>query len=260
MKWIAQIFLGLGTVFLVTAAWADDLAMSGNPYDSIVARNIFSLVPMPTNPPSETKPPDPPAKITPNGIMKLFGELQVLFKVATPPKPGQPPQDQSYVMSEGDRQDGIAVTKIDESAGMITFDNHGVIQQLPLQAASNVSAPAATTGPGPNSNPSLRRFGRLGRNRDIPQGNTPSSYTPPSANPVSNSGAATFAGDSAQQRQDQLSPEAQVLVIEAQRLQALQQQDPVAKILPLTPLTPQVTGQNNDGDTPTPPNPEQGNQ
>src|SRR5271170_770432 len=136
MKLFGQIILGLGTVFLVSAAWADDLSMSGNPYGSIVARNVFSLVPIPTNPPADTKQPDPPAKITPNGITKLFGELQVLFKVATPPKPGQPPQDQSYVMSEGDRQDGIAVTKIDEQAGMITFDNHGIIQQLPLKATT----------------------------------------------------------------------------------------------------------------------------
>src|SRR5271168_44531 len=143
MKLLGQIIVGVGAAFLISAAWADDLAMSGNPYDSIIARNMFSLVPMPTNNPADEKPPDPPAKITPNGIMSLFGQLQVLFKVATPPKPGQPPQDLSYVMSEGDRQDGIAVNKIDEEAGVITFDNHGIIQQLPLKAttASSGSAP-----------------------------------------------------------------------------------------------------------------------
>src|ERR1700722_13467777 len=54
----------LGIVLLTSiAARADDLALSGNPYDSIVARNIFSLVPMPTNDPADQKPPDPPAKI-----------------------------------------------------------------------------------------------------------------------------------------------------------------------------------------------------
>ena len=230
MKLFGQIILGLGTVFLVSAAWADDLAMSGNPYDSIVARNVFSLVPIPTNPPAETKPPDPPAKITPNGIMSLFGQLQVLFKVATPPKPGQPPQDQSYVMSEGDRQDGIAVTKIDESAGMITFDNHGVIQQLPLQAAANVSGPAAATGPGPNSNPPLRRFGRLGRNRDLSGGG-------------GNPGATAAPGSTAPPANDNpqaLTPEAQVIMMEANRSQLQQQGDPTSALIPPTEITDQM--------------------
>jgi hypothetical protein len=60
----------------------------------------------------------------------------VLFKVAVPPKAGQGPQEQSYTMGEGDREDGIAVIKIDQVGQTITFDNHGVVQNIPLVAAT----------------------------------------------------------------------------------------------------------------------------
>jgi hypothetical protein len=224
---------------------ADD----SNPYTSIVARNVFSLVPMPTNNPADQPQPDPPAKITPNGIMTLFGQLQVLFKVATPPKPGQPPQDQSYVMSEGDRQDGIAVTKIDEQAGMITFDNHGITQKLALTTTPDVSTPAPG-GPGGNGVmlPGMRRFGgRLGqpRNPNNPVGGNPfsgnnsGSYSPPGANnsgvnSMSSSATPSYNGNGYSQQANQLSPEAQALLIEQNRINA-QDQVNQGKMPPLPP-------------------------
>jgi hypothetical protein len=234
-------------------------AEDSNPYVSIVARNVFSLVPMPTNNPADDKKPDPPAKITPNGIMTLFGQLQVLFKVATPPKPGEPAQDQSYVMSEGDRQDGIAVTKIDEQAGMITFDNHGVTQKLALTTAADASTSPASDG-GPRGNvgmPGMRRFGgRLGqpRNPNSPfGGNNPGSYTPSSGG---NSGAnnsmsspttpsyggnngGSYGGNNYSQQANQLSPEAQALLIEQNRINTQDQVDAGAMPpLPPTAITP----------------------
>jgi hypothetical protein len=228
---IAVIF----STLLCLSLRADD----SSPYVSIVARNIFSLVPMPTNNPAEQTQPDPPAKITPNGIMTLFGQLQVLFKVATPPKPGQPPQDQSYVMSEGDRQDGIAVTKIDGQAGMITFDNHGVIQKLGLTAATDVSTPAAP--PGGSMAPGMRRFGgRLGqpRNPNNPfggNGNNPGSYNSPSAN---NSMPASAMPS---YQANQISPEAQALLIEKNRIDTQEQVNQgLMPPLPPTAITPPV--------------------
>jgi hypothetical protein len=243
---------------------ADD----SNPYASIVARNVFSLVPMPTNNPADDKKPDPPAKITPNGIMTLFGQLQVLFKVATPPKPGEPAQDQSYVMSEGDRQDGIAVTKIDEQAGMITFDNHGVTQKLALTTATSASTSPTSDG-GPRGNVPMpgRRFGgRLGqpRNPNNPfggnspfAGNTPASYSPPSGNysgannSVSSPTTPSYGGGNGgsysgnnPQSANQLSPEAQALLIEKNRVDT---QDLVNQgLMPPLPPTP-VTPSGNNG-------------
>ncbi|MGA2854877.1 MAG: hypothetical protein ABSE90_12205, partial [Verrucomicrobiota bacterium] len=107
-----------------------------NPYAAIAVRNIFGLIPPP--------PPEDPAKaaeknlpkITPTGIMGVFGNWQVLFKVAsTAAKPGQPAKDDYYILSEGQRQDNIEVIKIDEKGSIVTFNNHGTTQELPLANA-----------------------------------------------------------------------------------------------------------------------------
>jgi hypothetical protein len=240
------IMLGLAGVIQ-----ADNMSVAANPYTSIVVRNIFSLVPMPTNPPPDVKPIDPPSKITPNGIMSLFGQLQVLFKVAEPAKAGKPAQDQSYVMSEGERQDDIEVTKIDEQAGMITFNNHGVVQQLPLISSPNLNTSPASSGPGPNPN-MMRPAWNGRRNAPIP----PPSDPPPGYNPSSgggNSRANNFGGAgnasagnaNNSSSTEHLTPEAQVIMMESQRAQLLDQGDTPdmsPAIIPPTPLTPQVTG------------------
>jgi hypothetical protein len=144
------------TLLLSAAARAQDAAVPeaaaatpDQPYASIISRNMFGLVPIPTNNPADALPPaDPPPKITPNGIMTIFGRLQALFKVANKGKPGQPPKDDSYVLAEGERQDEIEVVKINQPDGIVTFNNHGVLQELPLTPAANASGPAPGGGPG----------------------------------------------------------------------------------------------------------------
>ncbi len=106
-------------------------------------RNIFGLEPIPTNAPADVQFDNPPPKIRPNGLMSIFGQTQVLFKVAAPPEAGQPPGDKSYVMSVGDRKDDIEVIRIDEKADIITFDNHGRIQELPLVDVANFAVSTA---------------------------------------------------------------------------------------------------------------------
>jgi hypothetical protein len=128
------------------ALQVDSAVLSENPYETIVARNIFGLEAMPTNVPADVRSDDPPPKITPNGLMSIFGQPQVLFKVATPPEAGQSSNDKSYVMSVGDRKDDIEVIRIDEKAGVITFDNHGRIQELPLVDVANLAVLIAPMG------------------------------------------------------------------------------------------------------------------
>jgi hypothetical protein len=241
-------------------------AETDNPYASIVARNIFGLVPIPTNAPVDAVPATPPPKITPNGIMTLFGKLQVLFKVAAPPVPGQPPKDQSYVMGEGERQDDIEVQKIDEPSATITFNNHGTVQELALAAgaastAGPASAPAAAFGaplPGrlPNMSPApgagASMGGRFGRLREASAANSPGGnnfnpgYAPqnssPSVNLPSFGGTGKYANTAPSE--PALSPEAQVIMMEASRIAT---QDEVTHghmpPLPPTPLTPpEATG------------------
>src|ERR1017187_4266455 len=148
MKSAGTLFIAV-TLLASAGVRAQDAVAPDKPYASIVARNMFGLLPIPPPVPVTTEPPeDPPPKITPNGTMTLFGKLEALFKVANKGKTGQPPKEDSYVLSEGERQEGITVLKINQPDGIITFDNHGHIQELPLIAASNTTAPAAPGGPG----------------------------------------------------------------------------------------------------------------
>lgn len=237
--------------WLLVAAPIGQAASSENPYTPIVTRNVFGLVPIPVGPPPDTKPATPPPKITPNGIMTIFGKLQALFKVAGTAKPGQPAKEESYIMGVGERQDDIEVQKIDEKAAVITFNNHGTIQELPLVAGTATGgepAPAGQPGlpiprpgvpPAAGGSPAPIGFGgRFGHNNAARNGNPGTGGAPRFG------GAGGATGGNADST-EQLSPEAQVLMIEANRMAT---QDAVNKgfmpPLPPTPITPaDATGQ-----------------
>jgi hypothetical protein len=154
-----------GGLVLNTGLRAEDMVPPDNPYGPIVTRNVFNLNPPP--PPGAAQPAEPPPKITPNGIISILGRCQVLFKVNLPPKPGHLAREQTYILGEGQQQDDIEVVKIDATTQVVTFDNHGTVQELPLTVA-NASGPgpsgAVPGGPGPI--PGLARPGfRPGGNR-----------------------------------------------------------------------------------------------
>src|ERR1035437_596394 len=230
MKSAGQIVL-VAVLLAGASAHAGEVAASDKPYAAMVARNIFNLVPIPANTAPEAPPTDPPPKITPNGIMSIFGKLQVLFKVAADkPKPGQPPaKEEAYVLSEGERQDEIEVTKIDEPASLVTFNNHGVVQELPLANAPN--APGRARGGGGAGVPGLAptrgmlRGGAgvgaslFGQDRNLPGGNPSAGSNPNAPGSPSLGGAASSGGNNAQS-QENLSPEANALLIEKNYLDA----------------------------------------
>jgi len=113
---------------------ADSVPLSNNPYGPAVARNIFGLNPLVV--PPTPRPVEPLAKIMPTGIISIFGQAQVLFKVATKTE-----KEASYIfaegqeIAEGQEKIGIKVIKIDEEKGLVTFNNHGLIQELALGGA-----------------------------------------------------------------------------------------------------------------------------
>ncbi len=257
MNWQRSFILGLlAAGALCAASTRADAESAQNPYTPIVTRNVFALVPIPTNPPVDLTPEVPPPKITPNGIMTLFGKLQVLFKVAGVAHPGQPPKDESYVMSEGDRQDDIEVQSIDEKAAMITFDNHGVIQKLALATGTASSGAVVTAGsrlgmplpgvaPAANGGTPVGFGGRFGRARTLPSDSNPAPSNPsagdaPVNSRIYNPGASSVPQD------EQLSPEQRVILIEAQRMKYQQEGNPMANLLPPTPITSQVNGNGGD--------------
>jgi len=149
MKRLAKIVVCVASGLVLNAgARADDGVLPNNPYAPVVVRNMFGLNPLPTNDVNASQV-DPPPKITPNGIMSIFGQLQVLYKVALPAKPPeQAARDVPYILSEGQRQDDIEVVQIDEKNGLVTFNNHGTMQELPLVKASAPAGSPSTPGPG----------------------------------------------------------------------------------------------------------------
>jgi hypothetical protein len=245
MNWRRHLILGLVvTGGLYARPVLAATAAGDNPYQPIVDRNVFGLVPIPTNPPVDPASLVPPPKITPNGIMTIFGKLQVLFKVAGVAQPGQPPKDESYVMCEGDRQDEIEVQKIDEASATITFNNHGVIQELPLvagTASGGGDATPASPGFAPGRGGAPIGFGgRFGRNRNLPAASNPNpgGDAGGGGTPSFGGGTATSAITGANQ-QPAITPEAQVLLMEANRI-ATQDQVIQGTMPPLPPtvLTP----------------------
>ena len=247
-------------------------ATGGNPYSPIVARNVFGLsAPPPPRDPAEEAAAANLPKITPNGIMTIFGKLQVLFKAASP---GQPPHELSYVMGEGERQDDIEVQKIDEKAAMITFNNHGLIQTLELSSTSSGAggAPGGMGGGGrsmptmrgpaaqlPGNNKQAMGGGnRLSQNRNVPgAGNAPANANPGAVAPAANQGPG---GKTYNPPKPDVTPEEQVILIEAQRMKAMQEgDDETSKLLPVTELTHEVTGEGNtNGGGQSPPAPPPG--
>lgn len=249
-------WLIIGGLLLSTSAPSQDTNLPDGPYSSIVARNMFGLVPIPpVDPHAGDPPPDPPPKITPTGHMTLFGREQALFKVGNIARPGQPAREEAYVLSEGERQDDIEVVKIDPVDGIITFNNHGTIQELPLVPSKDSdsgggagSRPFSYPG-APDGLPGLPAvavpqqhgiFPRPGMTRNSfgfpvpgnPPGNGMMNPGGGMGNPNSRgafgsppfNGAQGNANGGNQPEGDQnLSPEQQVILLEAQRLKNLQE-------------------------------------
>ena len=174
MKRVVKIAVCLASGLALNAGLcADSVVLPSNPYAPIVAHNIFHL-----NPPQAADAAadaNPPPKITPTGIMTIFGTRQALFTVDGVSKPGQPGKTESYILSQGQRQDDIEVTRIDEKSGVVTFNNHGVVQEIPLIKAPAVATSTMPTPIPVNFSPAARpgvpfgdnngggNFGRFGR-------------------------------------------------------------------------------------------------
>jgi hypothetical protein len=231
-----------------------------NPYATIVARNIFGLVapPPPADPNAKQEASLP--KITPTGIMTVFGHSQVLFKVAgAAAKQGQPAKDEFYILSQGQRQDDIEVTKIDEKNSLVTFDNHGITQELPLVSPPASGRPAASPSPvagnpamgqvlpgGGNNGPGgIIPFGAgsSGRNGSGGFGGSSGPGSPGGAGGGPPNGGVNLPGAALAssnlgpaQNLPQISAEEQTVMIAAQHLKAQLENDPMAPIFPPTPL------------------------
>jgi hypothetical protein len=243
MKCFGKIAVCLAAVIALGAAVrADEIALNDNPYSLIVERNIFGLNPPPPPVDPNAAPPEPPVKITPNGIMSIFGQWQVLFKTSVGGKPGE----KSYMLGEGQMDDEIEVVKVDEKNSIVTFNNHGLTEKLQLATAPSSAAtvpgvpaagfnpaagigfsPAAPGGAGYNGGSGINPIDRGGNNvggRNLGGGQSGAgiSLDPAHATSIPS------------QQQAPMDPEVQQVLIVANHLKALQDGDPVAQIFPVT--------------------------
>ncbi len=241
----------------VTAAPAANPSLD-NPYAAIVARNIFGLVPPPPPPsPEETAEKNLP-KITLTGIMSELDQSQALFKVGA--KPGVGNKEQFYTLSEGERQDDIEVVKIDPVKGVVTFDNHGFTQEIPLTEGQASGGPGATPASSPMMPPPLASragggnnggggFTQFGASSGGPNVAANANGTPgfnggadsnPDAAPANSLQSHIY-----QPQPSTLTPEESVILLEANRAALMNNPHPPysPSLLPTSPLTKFTTGE-----------------
>jgi len=268
MKRVGKIALWLAAGLALNAgARADDLASADNPYAPIVTRNIFGLNPVQADEPVG----DPPPKIMLKGIMSANGNSQALYTVAGTGKPGQPSKDQSYILSEGQGQDDVEVMHINDKAGLVTFNNHGTVQEIPLANAPVIATSGAGSG-GPVSRPGFERpmgrrtgggtaaaetgpgiprrgsAGRPNRSRGNDANQNPDASIPGGGPPVGGGLSVdslmspplrtSDANASTQPNPNPLTAEENATLIEVQREMYRSQNSPLAGLLPPTKFTP----------------------
>jgi hypothetical protein len=249
------IFFAGGFLLLSGSLRAAETLSSDNPYAPVVTRNVFDLNP-PT--PPVTTSAEPPPKITLNGIMSEFGHLQALFKVTIPPKPGRSSVEKSYILAETKQQDDIEVVHIDEKTDIVTFNNHGIMQEIPLAIAPAIAfSPSAPPAAIQNPNFSANRISSGGGNAVFTIGNgnravtrnrslNNSSYGSNLGGGPTGSALQQQSADPSQQSQQTMSAAAQMAIIEQNRIEHQKEIDNgTYPPLPPTALTPPgATGAN----------------
>jgi hypothetical protein len=137
-------------------------ASQGSPYQGIPERNVFGLrqpAPPPVVNPEANKP--PPPKLTLTGITTIMGNKRALMTAQLPARPPEPARAQHYMLTEGQREGDVEVLNIDEVKGTVSVNNHGVPQEIvfekeiprfpPAPGAPNPAGgiPTPTSGAGP---------------------------------------------------------------------------------------------------------------
>lgn len=131
---------------LVDTGASTGAAASRNPYQEIAARNIFGL--RPPQPVHVEPPPAPPIpKIVLTGITTFFGEKRALLRVQVPAQPRQPAKEESYILSEGQRDGQVEVLKINERTAHVTVEISGQVAEITFEKSPPPPSPPAPSAP-----------------------------------------------------------------------------------------------------------------
>src|SRR5258706_12381620 len=102
-------------------------------YDAIGARNLFDLKPpTPTTPPAPVAG-APPPKVKLTGITTILGNKRALFLVQETPALAKAQKEESYILTEGQRQGLLEVLEIDERTGRVKIKNDGNISVVTFE-------------------------------------------------------------------------------------------------------------------------------
>ena len=130
-------------------------ALTTTPYQAITDRNVFDVHPLPPPAANPEKTETPPIKIILTGITTILGNKRALLKTPAPAgKPGEAAKgEQSYILTEGQREGQIEVVQIDEKAGTVKVDVNGTIMVLNFdkdgqKPSVGMPAPAPGAPPG----------------------------------------------------------------------------------------------------------------
>jgi hypothetical protein len=156
-------------------------------YSQIPERNLFGLHEPIVQPIEQPKPQLP--RIILNGITTMGSKLAFL-KVQFPQKPGEQPQaEQSFTMTERQRESGIEILEINEKAGTVRVNNSGTEMTLGFdkdadkiakspqgtQPASNLAGGTRAMNPGTSG---FQRMVPTRTGRQVPAGELPPEPTP----------------------------------------------------------------------------------
>src|SRR5438128_358481 len=115
----------IGFIAELKAAVSDS---TRGPYQGIVKRNVFGLkdppaaITEPTPGPATPKP-----KVILTGITTILGDARALLKVQFPARPGQPANEQSYILTEGQKEGDLEVLRINDLDGTVEVNNFGSV-------------------------------------------------------------------------------------------------------------------------------------
>jgi hypothetical protein len=126
VKWV----VALVGASIISSAWSQE-------YASIAHRNLFGL----REPAIEiiTAPPPVVPTVTLTGIVTILGRKQAFLTVQPVARQDSKTGPQSFILNEGQAQDEIQVLEIDERAGRVKINNHGVILNLAFEKTGTAS-------------------------------------------------------------------------------------------------------------------------
>lgn len=153
MTFCLKTFQWLAVAVVVHTSLAAAAAAQPNPYEGIPVRNVFHLVPMPTNPPVAV--PERERRTLPKifitGLVELGGVSKALVEIT---EPGQPVQ--RSILAAGGASGVLQVLDVDVAGERVRVRIGGDEETLSIEKPRTAAAPLPPLPPPPRPPVALR--------------------------------------------------------------------------------------------------------